>query len=127
MRALAVAAAAAFTACDQQVVGTEPNTPEKPDSTGQNLRGRYINTKPAAPTNPALPKPPATAPDPEFQKLPGEPVEAPRKPDTRPEQAVLGLYAKDSPEDGDAKSAATPDPNDIPQALPGDVPAQVKE
>lgn len=124
VRALAVAAAAAtLSSCDQQVVGAEPNTTDQP-ARQQQPRGKYIiEDTPAAP-----------ATDPEPQKLPGEPVEAPQKPDDRPDQAVVGLHSKDTldsapaPESTPAApSTSTPAPNPTPQSLPGDVPKPAKE
>lgn len=128
VRALAVAAAAAaFTSCDQQVVGTEPATPEKPDSTRQNIRGKYLVEQPTPPTTPAQPNPSTAAPDPQPQKIPGEPPETPQKPDDRTDQMPVGLYPKETPANKETQPAPDPDPKDIPQALPGDVPAPVKE
>lgn len=124
VRALAVAAAAAtLSSCDQQVVGSEPDTPDQP-ARQQQPRGKYIiEDTPAAP-----------APDPEPQKLPGEPVEAPQKPDDRPDQAVVGLYVKDTPQTTPAPQGnpaapptSNPAPEPIPQPLPGDVPKPAKE
>lgn len=116
VRALAVAAAAAtLSSCDQQVVGSEPDTTDQPARQHQ-PRGKYIiEDTPAAPS--ANPAP---------QKLPGEPVEAPKSSDNRPDQAVVGLYVKDTPETTPAPQG-TPAPEPIPQPLPGDVPKPVKD
>lgn len=124
VRVLAVAAAAAtLSSCDQQAVGSEPNTTDQP-SQPQQLRGKYIiGDNPAAP-----------APEPQPQKIPGEPVEAPPKVVVRLDQAVVGLYAKDTPDSAPAPestpaapSTSTPAPNPTPQSLPGDVPKPAKE
>ncbi len=96
VRALAMAAAAAaFTSCDQQqVVGTEPRAPETPDTTQQNLRGKYLIEETTPPTAPSQPEPSTAAPEPEPQKLPGEPPVTPQKHGDREDQTVVGISPK---------------------------------
>lgn len=100
VRALALAAAAAaLSSCEQQVVGSEPNQAAEPPASPQKVPGKY----PVRVDTPAKPEPKPELPP---QPLPGEPPEP-------------------SPKAPEGSNAILPD--EVPQALGGDVPMLIKE
>lgn len=122
VRALALAAAAAaLSSCEQQVVGSEPNQAAEPTPPPQKLPGKYLakGDTPAKQEPRQAPKP---QPLPGARAVPGE--SSVREPELPP-QPLPGEPPEPSPKAPEGSNAIPPD--EVPQALGGDVPMLIKE